>query len=496
MFLRNSLTRLPRTLSLRGAPRCRCPLRSTHTLTNTPTESSSTEPGGLFAEKTPITRQLWKKRQEHAAQEDAENKAAAAAAAQQRTTTGGSGSAAAKSLPLVEKAPSHSRVDVTYNFRDDTSLRETYQDSQGLVLMEKFLEDLDALAGNVAFWHADDGLPATSPLALVTASVEEIRVLRQMDVQSDIVLSGQVVYVRASVSVPSLIEAAGDATRVLSSVFTYVARDKSTGKSARVNPLCQKEMSETEVTYFAQRAAAVAQRKQLLSKPESNGAAASANAEEMAEMARERDAMVAMVDKGKAMVDMPALAHPDRVLISSTALENAFVTQPQKSNTSGNVFGGFLLHQAAALASVNKIVFQKAVHIGDLVRLRSRVSYVSPLPQLQGGMDTNANSDANAGAGADARGAGRRACVVDITCHIVKPERFSSELSNRFSFVFDLQDSSHSRNSSSSSRGLRLVQPSTKEEVLALAASSRSVHGASSVFPYTSEVRKRRLAVP
>ena len=185
--------------------------------------------------------------------------------------------------------------------------------------------------------------------------------------------------------------------------------------------------------------------------------------------------------------------------MSSTTLENAFVTQPQKSNTSGNVFGGFLLHQAAALArstvymfsgqqaqlsSVNKIVFQKAVHIGDLVRLRSRVSYVSPPPQLQGGMDANANSDANAHADAHARGAGRRACVVDITCHIVKPEQFSSELSNRFSFVFDLQDSNSS--SSSSSRALRLVQPSTKEEVLALAASSRSVHGASSVFPYTS----------
>ncbi len=151
--------------------------------------------------------------------------------------------------------------------------------------------------------------------------------------------------------------------------------------------------------------------------------------------------------------------------------------------------------QQAQLSSVNKIVFQKAVHIGDLVRLRSRVSYVSPRPQLQGGRDANANSDADANAGADAgadadaRGAGRRACVVDITCHIVKPEQVSSELSNRFSFVFDLQDSNHSRDSSSSSsssRGLRLVQPSTKEEVLALAASSRSVHGASSVFPYTS----------
>ena len=41
--------------------------------------------------------------------------------------------------------------------------------------------------------------------------------------------------------------------------------------------------------------------------------------------------------------------------------------------------------QQAQLSSVNKIVFQKAVHIGDLVRLRSGVSYDSPLPQqLQG----------------------------------------------------------------------------------------------------------------
>ena len=40
------------------------------------------------------------------------------------------------------------------------------------------LEDLDALAGNVAFAHCDDGDPDTPPPLLVTASVDRL-VLRQ-----------------------------------------------------------------------------------------------------------------------------------------------------------------------------------------------------------------------------------------------------------------------------------------------------------------------------
>ncbi len=134
-------------------------------------------------------------------------------------------------------------------------------------------KDLDALAGNVAFFHADDGLPETSPLALVTASVEEIKFFKNISIKENLVLSGQVVYVGRS-SMDVLVEAhqypsssssssssdgsssaggidtnkqtplllddspSSNSTRVLTSLFTYVARDKSTGKSAQVNPLC------------------------------------------------------------------------------------------------------------------------------------------------------------------------------------------------------------------------------------------------------------------
>jgi acyl-coenzyme A thioesterase 9 len=42
------------------------------------------------------------------------------------------------------------------------------------------------------------------------------------------------------------------------------------------------------------------------------------------------------------MEDMPALAHPNAVLMRQTALENSLVCQPQNVNTAGRVFGGFL----------------------------------------------------------------------------------------------------------------------------------------------------------
>ena len=62
-----------------------------------------------------------------------------------------------------------------YNFSSDQNLRDAYVDTLGDVLTGKLLEDLDALAGNVAFMHCDDNDPETRPLSLVTASVDRIR---------------------------------------------------------------------------------------------------------------------------------------------------------------------------------------------------------------------------------------------------------------------------------------------------------------------------------
>ena len=48
------------------------------------------------------------------------------------------------------------------------NLRDLYVDAFGNVLIGKLFEDLDALAGNVAFSHCDDNNPLTRPLSLVT----------------------------------------------------------------------------------------------------------------------------------------------------------------------------------------------------------------------------------------------------------------------------------------------------------------------------------------
>lgn len=48
-------------------------------------------------------------------------------------------------------------------FEDDPLLKEQYQNFNGLVQFSKLFEDLDALAGNVAFKHCDDDDPETRP---------------------------------------------------------------------------------------------------------------------------------------------------------------------------------------------------------------------------------------------------------------------------------------------------------------------------------------------
>jgi acyl-coenzyme A thioesterase 9 len=54
------------------------------------------------------------------------------------------------------------------------------------------LEDLDALAGTVAFNHCDDNNAATRPLLLVTAAVDQISILRPFRLHREITMQGQV----------------------------------------------------------------------------------------------------------------------------------------------------------------------------------------------------------------------------------------------------------------------------------------------------------------
>lgn len=58
------------------------------------------------------------------------------------------------SLP-VERKPSESRTTVTYEFTKDPFLCQSYENPWGFFRKGKLLEDMDALAGNIAFKHCE-----------------------------------------------------------------------------------------------------------------------------------------------------------------------------------------------------------------------------------------------------------------------------------------------------------------------------------------------------
>jgi acyl-coenzyme A thioesterase 9 len=336
--------------------------------------------------------------------------------------------------------------------------------------MGKILEDMDALAGNIAFSHCDDNNPKTRPLSLVTASVEKIRLELQSEIaMGNIVLVGQVGWVGKS-SLDIVVEihkaektATGDnvdssniplidpdsRTRLLSSVFTYVARNKITGKSAAVNKLDVSNAPVIEKNFFNKREEIMKKRKSSTS---SDGSAVNLDS---------KIALQALVDAGSATLDMPALAHVNAVLMRSTTLENSFICQPQHVNTAHKVFGGFLMRRAYDLASataytfagkpahlqeIDRINFKHPVEIGDLVRLKSKIVYSTNDPI-------------------------KPSVVCEVICQIVRPEKFSSSVSNTFNFTFGFMDQVNPRK----------VLPSSMEEAEAILKYSANFTSPSSI---------------
>ena len=69
---------------------------------------------------------------------------------------------------LISKPPSESKQEMTYTFSSDPDLADTYRNPWGNVRVGRLLEDLDALAGTIAFEHCRT--PGEEALLLVTAS--------------------------------------------------------------------------------------------------------------------------------------------------------------------------------------------------------------------------------------------------------------------------------------------------------------------------------------
>lgn len=60
-------------------------------------------------------------------------------------------------------------------FKSDEDLWSQYVNPSGELRFGKILEDIDAFAGNISYFHCDDDDPETEPLTLVTASCDRYR---------------------------------------------------------------------------------------------------------------------------------------------------------------------------------------------------------------------------------------------------------------------------------------------------------------------------------
>jgi len=350
----------------------------------------------------------------------------------------------------VAKTPKESAASVTYEFSnpENAALTDKYVNPWGLFRVGRLLEDLDALAGTIAFGHCSSSNPLDEDLHIVTASVDRIKYLHRPSVKDDIHLCGQVTFVgRSSMEISMQASSSWSDIPFMESNFTFVARDPKTGKAAEINSLRVSTPEEKARFELGRQRDAARKAKREQSRKNIMGRALD---EEGISAAFE------LLRLGTTLRTMPTLADAGEVLMHETTLQNTLTAMPQHRNTAGRIFGGFLMRRAYELAhatayvfggrkpvfmELDEVTFRSPVSVGDLLRFDSCVLYTSEQVDPKG----------------------RATVHVEVIANVLVPERRQATTSNIFNFTFGLSDGDNHP-----LRGedieLRRVVPSTLEE--------------------------------
>ncbi|KAI1318372.1 hypothetical protein EDD11_006710 [Mortierella claussenii] len=295
-------------------------------------------------------------------------------------------SAKKKKRELVLRTMQDSYTEIILPFSKDKALLEEYINFGGTVRHGKIMEDLDALAGAISYKHCDDGKSDSSPLTIVTASVDRIDFLKPFGV-SDLRLSGHVTYVGySSMEVfMKMEEMSSDKPEqhgdtILVARFTMVARDTTTGKAAQVNPMLLQNDAEKKLFQMGEDHKA---RKRL----------AAEQALTKRPPTEEERFLIHDLYLEYSKYDDPQLKaqRPDDVeWMADTKMSAIQIMQPQDRNIHDKIFGGYLMRLAYELAFCNasvfikyrptflaldEISFRKPVNIGTFLALDSQIVY-------------------------------------------------------------------------------------------------------------------------
>ncbi|KAJ3417340.1 Acyl-coenzyme A thioesterase 9, mitochondrial [Chytridiales sp. JEL 0842] len=323
-------------------------------------------------------------------------------------------------------------------FKSDPNVREEYLNAYGTIRIGKILEDLDALAGSIAYVFCDDGRDDTPPLTIVTASVDRIDMINRIPVDQDISLSGHVTYVgNSSMEVSITMETVPENVSIdkskeplaktiaelnkrrgkpiLAAKFTMVARDPVTKKAARINQLKLETEEERRLFRLGAEAKArkqVANQISLDKKPPSS--------EEML-------LVHALYQEYKQYLDKSYnVPKPSNVVwMKDTTKSSLVMCMPQDRNIHNNIFGGYLMRLGYELAfstaviyaksrihfvALDDITFRKPVPIGSLLSLSSQVIYCAGAPS--------------------------KTLQVKVRADVIDPIKNTVDMTNEFNFTF------------------------------------------------------------
>jgi len=120
-----------------------------------------------------------------------------------------------------------------FPFSTDRILQDEYVNTFGDIRVSKLLENLDAVAGRIAYEHCDTSRTHDNPITIVTAAVDKILLLKPISVSRDLRIAGHVSWVgKSSMEVSLSVEsnsAPNQWDSVLITNFVMVARHKDVG---------------------------------------------------------------------------------------------------------------------------------------------------------------------------------------------------------------------------------------------------------------------------
>ncbi|KAF6757787.1 Thioesterase/thiol ester dehydrase-isomerase [Ephemerocybe angulata] len=292
---------------------------------------------------------------------------------------------------VVPRRMHDSYAELVLPFASDVAVLEQYINATGGIRTGKIMENLDSLAGSIAYKHMlGPGVESLGPIEtrgyyIVTASVDRLDMLSPLDPKRDLRLSGQVIYTgRSSMEVVLKMESIGSGKpddTVMIGRFSMVCRNAVTHKSHKVNPLIISTPEERALYSLGEhmkgrRQLSAAQ--SLTQVPPTSDEAAQLHA---FYLSHGRDTLPSALAKptadANANVKFDTAPQKERVWMGDTVLAKTLLMFPQERNVHQKVFGGYLMRLAYELGFANASMFCR-----DSVRFLSLdgISFARPVP--------------------------------------------------------------------------------------------------------------------